>query len=156
MQRSPPRKPACGVYLSACVDEGYQHVLEAEVTWLRRMVHIENGNVALWGPVSRQQCDAWSAEAVSLMQQFVGPVDEASILDGASYWQRLRHVIFPHLWPALVPSVLLGSVWTFNMFNVVYLVSGFRWSFYEVSDVSVAISLGMTLAFLFACIAIIW
>lgn len=39
---------------------------------------------------------------------------------------------------------------------VVYLVSGFRWSFYEISDVSVAISLGMTVTFMFVCLAIIW
>jgi ABC-2 type transport system permease protein len=39
---------------------------------------------------------------------------------------------------------------------VVYLVSGFRWSFYGVSDVSVGLSLAMTLAFLGACIAGVW
>lgn len=49
---------------------------------------------------------------------------EAATLDGATRWQRLRYVVFPHIRPALVPSVILGSVWTFNMFNVVYLVSG--------------------------------
>jgi ABC-2 type transport system permease protein len=38
---------------------------------------------------------------------------------------------------------------------VVYLVSGFRWSFYSVSDVSVGISFGMTLLFLAACLAIV-
>ena len=38
---------------------------------------------------------------------------------------------------------------------VVYLVSGFRWSFYGVSDVGVAVSLGMTLVFLFVCLAIV-
>jgi ABC-2 type transport system permease protein len=38
---------------------------------------------------------------------------------------------------------------------VVYLVSGFRWSFYSVSDVSVAVSLGMTLVFLAVCLAIV-
>ena len=38
---------------------------------------------------------------------------------------------------------------------VVYLVSGFRWSFYGVSDVNVAVSLGMTLAFLAVCLAIV-
>jgi ABC-2 type transport system permease protein len=38
---------------------------------------------------------------------------------------------------------------------VVYLISGFRWSFYGVSDVSIAISLGMTLAFLAICLAIV-
>jgi ABC-2 type transport system permease protein len=38
---------------------------------------------------------------------------------------------------------------------VVYLVSGFRWSFYGVSDVSVGVSLGMTLLFLAVCLAIV-
>jgi ABC-2 type transport system permease protein len=38
---------------------------------------------------------------------------------------------------------------------VVYLVSGFRWSFYSVSDVSVGVSLGMTLVFLGVCLAIV-
>jgi ABC-2 type transport system permease protein len=38
---------------------------------------------------------------------------------------------------------------------VVYLVSGFRWSFYSVSDVSVGVSLGMTLLFLALCLAIV-
>jgi ABC-2 type transport system permease protein len=38
---------------------------------------------------------------------------------------------------------------------VVYLVSGFRWSFYSVSDVSVGISFSMTLVFLAACLAIV-
>jgi ABC-2 type transport system permease protein len=43
-----------------------------------------------------------------------------------------------------------------SLFNpVVYLVSGFRWSFYEVADVSLAISLGMTMLFLCICLAII-
>ena len=39
---------------------------------------------------------------------------------------------------------------------VVYLVSGFRWSFFEVADVSPAVSLGMTLVFLAICLAVIW
>jgi arabinogalactan oligomer/maltooligosaccharide transport system permease protein len=51
-------------------------------------------------------------------------VEEAATLDGASRFQRFTLVLFPYLRPALVPSVILGSVWTFNMFNVVYLVSG--------------------------------
>jgi ABC-2 type transport system permease protein len=39
---------------------------------------------------------------------------------------------------------------------VVYLVSGFRWSFYEISDVSVGLSLAMTAGFLAACLVAIW
>jgi ABC-2 type transport system permease protein len=43
------------------------------------------------------------------------------------------------------------------LFNpVVYLVSGFRWSFYGVSDVNIAVSLAMTLVILAACLALVW
>jgi arabinogalactan oligomer/maltooligosaccharide transport system permease protein len=51
-------------------------------------------------------------------------LEEAAALDGASGWQRFRHVVLPQLLPALVPAIVLGSVWTFNAFNVIYLVSG--------------------------------
>ena len=49
---------------------------------------------------------------------------EAAEVDGATRWQRFRLVTLPLLRPALLPSVVLGAVWTFNMFNVVFLVSG--------------------------------
>ena len=53
---------------------------------------------------------------------------------------------------------VLPPVWqTISLFNpVVYLVSGFRWSFYGISDVGVGISLGMTLVFLAACLTAVW
>jgi ABC-2 type transport system permease protein len=53
---------------------------------------------------------------------------------------------------------VLPAPWqTIALFNpVVYLVSGFRWSFYGIADVSVGISLGMTLVFLFGCLAVVW
>jgi len=37
----------------------------------------------------------------------------------------------------------------------VYLISGFRWSFYGISDVSLAVSLGMTLVFMALSLAIV-
>jgi len=44
-----------------------------------------------------------------------------------------------------------------TLFNpVVYLISGFRWSFYGVSDVRLGVSVGMTLVFLAACLALVW
>jgi ABC-2 type transport system permease protein len=52
---------------------------------------------------------------------------------------------------------VLPEFWqTVSLFNpVVYLVSGFRWSFFEVADVNVAVSLGMTLFFLVLCLGIV-
>nr|GAJ37181.1 hypothetical protein yadH [Bradyrhizobium sp. DOA9] len=53
---------------------------------------------------------------------------------------------------------MLPPTWrTVALLNpVVYLISGFRWSFYEIADVSVSVSIGMTLAFLVICLVVIW
>ncbi len=53
---------------------------------------------------------------------------------------------------------MLPEIWqTVTLFNpVVYLISGFRWAFYGVSDVHEGISVGMTLLFLFTCMAGVW
>jgi ABC-2 type transport system permease protein len=53
---------------------------------------------------------------------------------------------------------MLPPVWQkITLFNpVVYLISGFRWSFYGVSDVSLAVSVGMTLVFMLLCLAAVW
>lgn len=49
---------------------------------------------------------------------------EAAEVDGATRWQRLWRVTLPIIRPTLAPSITLGGIWTFNMFNVVNLVSG--------------------------------
>jgi ABC-2 type transport system permease protein len=53
---------------------------------------------------------------------------------------------------------MLPPIWQkITLFNpVVYLISGFRWSFYEVSDVNVAVSLAMTLVFMALCLVVVW
>jgi ABC-2 type transport system permease protein len=53
---------------------------------------------------------------------------------------------------------MLPPAWqTVTLFNpVVYLISGFRWSFFEVADVSVGLSLAMVLMFLATCLLIVW
>ncbi len=53
---------------------------------------------------------------------------------------------------------MLPPVWqTVTLFNpVVYLISGFRWSFYGIADVDVSLSLFMISLFLAACLAIVW
>ena len=53
---------------------------------------------------------------------------------------------------------VLPPLWqTITLFNpVVYLISGFRWSFFEISDINPAVSLGMTLLFMSICLAVVW
>jgi ABC-2 type transport system permease protein len=54
-------------------------------------------------------------------------------------------------------DMLPGAWRTFSLFNpVVYLISGFRWSFYGTADVGVAVSLAATLAILAVCLMLVW
>ena len=81
----------------------------------------------------------------------------------ATGWEKLT--IVPIL--IIMPLTFLGGtfysismlppVWqTISLFNpVVYLISGFRWSFYENADVSVGLSLGITVGFLLLCLLIV-
>jgi arabinogalactan oligomer/maltooligosaccharide transport system permease protein len=81
--------------------------------------------------------------ALGALQAIPRDVYEAADVDGASAFDQLRLITLPLLAPAMVPAILLGLVWTFNQFNVIYLVSGgepdsatdiliseaFRWAF---------------------------
>jgi ABC-2 type transport system permease protein len=53
---------------------------------------------------------------------------------------------------------VLPQPWrTITLFNpIVYLISGFRWSFFGIADVDVGVSLAMTVLFLAICVAIVW
>ncbi|MCP3098773.1 extracellular solute-binding protein [Myxococcus sp. K15C18031901] len=81
--------------------------------------------------------------ALGALQSIPQELYEAAEVDGASRWTQLRRITLPLLRPAMLPAIILGSVWTFNMFNIIYLVSGgepgggtdilvseaFRWAF---------------------------
>jgi len=62
--------------------------------------------------------------ALGALQAIPGELEDAASVDGAGMFQRFFNITLPLLKPALVPAVILGSVWTFNMFNIIYLVSG--------------------------------
>ena len=49
---------------------------------------------------------------------------EAAHMDGASAWQRFRHITLPLLRRGMVPAAMFGIIWTFNLFNIIYFVSG--------------------------------
>ncbi|HJM40592.1 MAG TPA: extracellular solute-binding protein [Candidatus Thalassarchaeaceae archaeon] len=48
---------------------------------------------------------------------------EAAEVDGISVWNQFKHLTLPNLKSAIVPLSLLGFIWTFNMFNVIYLMT---------------------------------
>ena len=82
----------------------------------------------------------------------------------ADGWEKLT--IVPVL--VIMPLTFLGGTFysismlppawqTISLFNpVVYLISGFRWAFYENADVAIGLSLGMVLTFLMLCLVAVW
>ncbi|BDG03244.1 carbohydrate ABC transporter permease [Anaeromyxobacter oryzae] len=61
--------------------------------------------------------------ALGALQSIPADIYEAARVDGATRWQRFVSITLPSLKPALVPAVILSVVWTFNMFNIIFLVT---------------------------------
>jgi ABC-2 type transport system permease protein len=82
----------------------------------------------------------------------------------ADNFEKLQMIPLPLITPL---AFLGGTFYSINMLPsgwhtvallnpVVYLISGFRWSFYEIADVSVAVSIGVTAGFLAVCMVLVW
>jgi len=81
--------------------------------------------------------------SLGALQSIPRELYEAAEVDGASRFEMFRRITLPLLKPALFPAIILGTIWTFNMFNIIYLVSrgapngatdilvieAFRWAF---------------------------
>jgi multiple sugar transport system permease protein len=50
--------------------------------------------------------------------------EEAALVDGASPWQSFRHIVFPQLVPIIGLLAMLRTIWTFNEFDDIFLLTG--------------------------------
>jgi len=57
------------------------------------------------------------------LQSISADLYEAAEMDGASPWQRFVNVTLPGLRPVSATVILLGTIWTFNMFPIIFLVT---------------------------------
>jgi len=109
----------------------------AHPVWMAAFLILTSATFSLFGFIIGIWADGF--EKLQLVPLLI--VTPLTFLGGSFYSIH----ILPPLWQKI------------SLFNpVVYLISGFRWSFYGVSDVSVEISMGMTLLFLAACLAAVW
>jgi arabinogalactan oligomer / maltooligosaccharide transport system permease protein len=82
-----------------------------------------------WAMVAVVIANTWLAIPFNMVSVLGGlqsiPADlyEAAEVDGASSWQRFLHITMPMLRPVLMTITLLGVIWTFNAFNVIFLVT---------------------------------
>ncbi len=98
--------------------------------WLAQAIH----------PVSWRQDPTWAFVSVVMTNVWLGipfmmviilgglqsishEYYEAAEIDGANAWHQFWHITLPLLRPVLVPATILGTVWTFNRFEVIYLVT---------------------------------
>jgi len=61
--------------------------------------------------------------ALGGLQSIPKELYEAAAIDGAGPWRKLKSVTLPLLRPVLVPAIVLGTIWTFNNLNVIWLVT---------------------------------
>ena len=61
--------------------------------------------------------------ALGALQSIPHELYEAADIDGAGWWHKLRNITLPLIRPVMVPAITLGTVWTFNALNIVWLVS---------------------------------
>jgi arabinogalactan oligomer/maltooligosaccharide transport system permease protein len=119
-------------------------------TWLTNISHgtasiIGIGNLFTWlsahiGPVSWKQDPFWAFVSILISNIWLGipfmaviilgglqsisqDYYEAAEIDGATGWQQFRNITLPLLRPVLTPAIVLGVVWTFNKFDVIYLIT---------------------------------
>ncbi|HMU94344.1 MAG TPA: sugar ABC transporter permease [Anaerolineales bacterium] len=103
------------------------------------------GNGFAWlaatiGPVSWKQDPFWAFVSVLIANIWLGipfmsviilgglqsisqEYYEAAEIDGATRWQQFRNITLPLLRPVLTPAIILGVVWTFNKFDIIYLIT---------------------------------
>ena len=61
--------------------------------------------------------------ALGGLQSIPGELYEAADVDGASAWTQFWSITAPLLKPVMVPAITLGTIWTFNNINVIWLIS---------------------------------
>jgi len=61
--------------------------------------------------------------ALGALQSIPHDLNEAADIDGAAWHHKLRHITIPLIRPVMVPAITLGTIWTFNNLNIVWLVS---------------------------------
>ena len=120
-------------YITALIWKGMFHQQYGAVNHLLSMFGIEN--ISWFSSfstafIANLTTNVWlgfpfmMVVSLGALQSIPDDVYEAAAVDGASRWQAFWQITMPLLKPALFPAIILGTIWTFNQFNIIYLVSG--------------------------------
>ncbi len=96
-------------------------ILSKPVGWLN------NQNTAIWGPI---MANIWVGVPFNMLllsgglSTIPGEVYESSSIDGANAWQKFLHITLPLLRPAIMSVLVLGFIYTFKVFDLIYVMTG--------------------------------
>jgi arabinogalactan oligomer/maltooligosaccharide transport system permease protein len=104
------------------------------------------------------------------LQAIPGELYEAAEMDGASPFQRFRHITLPGLRPVSSTIVLLGTIWTFNQFAVIWLATqggpggetnilvteAYRLAFQGIRDYAKSASWGILILIILSVLAVVY
>lgn len=99
----------------------YLHTIKEPVGWLIQ------GNTAMWGLII---ANSWVGIPFNMLLLTTGlnniPEDvyEAAAIDGANAWHRFTKIVLPLLRPTMMSVLVLGFVYTFKVFDLVYVMTG--------------------------------
>ncbi|WP_405853235.1 sugar ABC transporter permease [Streptomyces sp. NBC_00090] len=86
-------------------------------------------NDPMWAKISVIATNVWLGVPFMMvallggLQSIPGEMYEAAEMDGANAWQRFRHITMPGLRSVSTTVILLSTIWTFNMFPVIFLLT---------------------------------
>ncbi|GAA4573847.1 carbohydrate ABC transporter permease [Planotetraspora kaengkrachanensis] len=129
-----------------------------------------------WAKVSVIACNVWLGVPFMMLALLGGlqaiprELHEAAEVDGATPWQRFRHITLPGLRPVSSTVVLLGTIWTFNQFPVIFLLTkggpggateilvtyAYRQAFEGIRDYSGSAAWGMVILALLVVLAAVY
>lgn len=110
--------PDAGIIDNVLISLG---ILTKPVGWLN------NQHTALWGPI---MANIWVGVPFNMLLLSNGlstisdEVYESASIDGASAWQKFIHVTLPLLKPAIMSVLVLGFIYTFKVFDLIYVMTG--------------------------------
>jgi len=127
---------------------------------------ISNSSFAIYFPKFSGTIFELLSAPVSFVEVLLGYVGAAAtksiiiggiILSTASFFVDIN-IAHPAIMLLFLVLISLPPAWqTVSLFNpIVYLISGFRWSFYENADVAIGLSLAMVFGFLATCLVVVW
>jgi multiple sugar transport system permease protein len=82
---------------------------------------------AMWGPIAANVWFGVPFFAITLLaalQAIPAEFYEASAIDGATLWQRFRHITLPFLAPAIAITVMLRTIWIANFADLIWVMTG--------------------------------